>query len=58
VSKESFVILYWHTIIRPVQVHSAAILENNMKFIESNLGENVLIGNKRFLLTSQNIKIQ
>jgi hypothetical protein len=38
-----------------VQVHSAAILENNMKFIESNLGGNVLIGNERFLLTSQDI---
>ena len=34
------------------QVHPAAILEDNMKFIELNLGGNVLIGNERFLLTS------
>jgi hypothetical protein len=34
------------------QVYLAAILENSMKFIVLNLGENVLINNKRFLLTS------
>ncbi|RIA83827.1 hypothetical protein C1645_880276 [Glomus cerebriforme] len=37
------------------QVHPAAILEDNMKFIELNLGGNVLIDNERFLLTSQDI---
>jgi hypothetical protein len=37
------------------QVHPAAILEDNMKFIKLNLGENVLIDNERFLLTSQDI---
>jgi len=37
------------------QVHPAAILEDNMKFVESNLGGNVLMGNERFLLTSQDI---
>ena len=37
------------------QVHPAAILEDNMKFVELNLGGNVLIGNERFLLTSQDI---
>jgi hypothetical protein len=38
-----------------VQVCPAAILEGNMKFIELNLGGNVLIDNGRFLLTSQDI---
>ncbi|GBC13893.2 erythromycin esterase family protein [Rhizophagus irregularis DAOM 181602=DAOM 197198] len=37
------------------QVHPAAILKDNMKFIELNLRGNVLIDNKRFLLTSQDI---
>jgi hypothetical protein len=31
------------------QVHPAAILENSMKFIELNLGGNVLIDNERFV---------
>ncbi|UZO14293.1 uncharacterized protein OCT59_005753 [Rhizophagus irregularis] len=37
------------------QVHPVVILEDNMKFIDLNLGGNVLIGNERFLLTSQDI---
>ncbi|GBC23553.2 hypothetical protein GLOIN_2v1777513 [Rhizophagus irregularis DAOM 181602=DAOM 197198] len=37
------------------QIHPAAILEDNMKFIELNLEGNVLIDNERFLLTSQDI---
>ncbi|PKB95837.1 hypothetical protein RhiirA5_435938 [Rhizophagus irregularis] len=41
--------------ILKVQIHPAAILEDNMKFIELNLEGNVLIDNERFLLTSQDI---
>ncbi|CAG8765037.1 9592_t:CDS:2, partial [Rhizophagus irregularis] len=37
------------------QIHPAAILKDNMKFIELNLEGNVLIDNERFLLTSQDI---
>ncbi|PKK49320.1 hypothetical protein RhiirC2_803472 [Rhizophagus irregularis] len=41
--------------ILKAQIHPAAILEDNMKFIKLNLEGNVLIDNERFLLTSQDI---